>query len=56
MADIRQHGSIKFYEDGHRYIDEDTGEQFTSVTQIIDQYKQPFDSEYHSARIAKRDG
>lgn len=56
MADIRQHGSIKFYEDGHRYIDEDTGELFLSVTQIIDQYKQPFDSEKHSARIAKRDG
>jgi hypothetical protein len=55
MAD-RQHGSIKFYEDGHRYIDEDTGEQLESVTRLIHNYQQPFDSDKHSSRVAKRQG
>ena len=55
MAD-REHGSIKFYEDGHRYVDEDTGDEFLSVTRLLHHYQQPFDSEKHSKRIAKRDG
>ena len=55
MAD-KQNGSIAYYDDGHRYVDEDTGEDFESVTRIIHRYQQPFDSEKHSARIAKRDG
>jgi len=53
MAD-RQHGSICYYDDGHRYVDEDTGEEFLSVTRLLHHYEQPFDTEKHSARVAKR--
>lgn len=55
MAD-REHGSIKFYEDGHRYINEDTGDEFLSVTRLLHEYQQPFDAQKHSARIAKEQG
>jgi hypothetical protein len=55
MGETRQHGSIKFYEDGHRYVDEDTGELFTSVTQLIHLYQQEFESDKISARVAKRE-
>ena len=55
MAD-RQYGSVKFYENGHLYIDVETGDELQSVTRLLHEYQQEFDSDAMSNRIAKRDG
>lgn len=40
----------------HRYWDNHTGHEYLSVTQLVGRHKSPFDEQFHSARIAKRDG
>jgi len=39
--------SVKFIEEGHKYIDEE-GNFYTSTTTVIGKYKEPFDAEYWS--------
>ena len=56
MSNIKRQDSIIYYDDEHRYVDEDTGEEFESVTRFIHRFEQEFDSDKHSARVAKRDG
>lgn len=55
MAD-RKYDSISYYENGHQYVDDDTGEEFLSVTRLLHLYQEPFDAQKHSARVAKREG
>ena len=40
----------------HVYSNTTTGERYTSVTNFISQYKKPFDKDFWSKKIAKRDG
>lgn len=40
----------------HKYTNTDTGENYISVTSMIGLYKQPFDINFHSKRIAEREG
>lgn len=44
-------------EEDHKYINLDNPNyQYTSVTRVLHHYEQPFDAEFHSKRIALRDG
>ena len=47
---------IKFDEAAHTYTHKDTGEKFISVTTLLGKYKQPFDRDGHSKRVADREG
>ena len=47
---------IKFDEASHTYTHKDTDEKFISVTTLLGKYKQPFDRDGHSMRVAKREG
>jgi ATP-dependent exoDNAse (exonuclease V) beta subunit len=47
---------IKFNEAAHTYTHKDTGEKFISVTTLLGKYKQPFDRDGHSKRVADREG
>ena len=47
---------IKFNEATHTYTHGDTGERFISVTTLLGKYKQPFDRQGHSKRVADREG
>lgn len=40
----------------HKYYNTDTNEEYTSVSAVLDSIKQPFDTELHAARVAKREG
>jgi hypothetical protein len=46
---------IKFDEAAHTYTHVDTG-KFISVTTLLGKYKQPFDRDGHSKRVADREG
>jgi len=43
-------------EESHIYTNTDTGETYTSVSKLISTYKKPFDSDFHSKRVAQREG
>jgi len=47
---------IKFDEASHTYTHVDTKKPFISVTTLLGKYKQPFDRDGHSKRVAKREG
>tara|TARA_R100000951_G_scaffold112807_1_gene113744 strand:+ start:9399 stop:10130 length:732 start_codon:yes stop_codon:yes gene_type:complete len=47
---------IVFDEESHTYTNTDNGKNYRSVTTVLGDYKKPFDSDYHSKRIAKREG
>lgn len=47
---------IKFDEASHTYTHKDTNEKFISVTTLLGKYKQPFDRDGHSKRVANREG
>jgi len=48
---------LQFSEPDHRYwCMEHPDQELTSVTTLIKQYSEPFDADYHSERIAERDG
>ena len=47
---------IKFDEASHTYTHIDTEKPFISVTTLLGKYKQPFDRDGHSKRVAKREG
>ncbi len=47
---------IKFDEKSHTYTHVDTNEPFISVTTLLGEYKQPFDRDGHSKRVADREG
>ena len=47
---------IKFDEASHTYTHKDTKKPFISVTTLLGKYKQPFDRDGHSKRVAKREG
>lgn len=47
---------VKFDEPTHTYRNTETGERYTSATQLISKFKKPFDSQYHAERVAKREG
>lgn len=44
-------------EEDHKYINLDKPDyQYTSVTRILHHYEQPFDADFHSRRVAEREG
>lgn len=47
---------VKFDEKTHTYRNSETGERYTSATQLISKFKKPFDSQFHAERVAKREG
>ena len=47
---------IKFDEASHTYTHKDTKKPFISVTTLLGKYKQPFDRDGHSKRVAEREG
>ena len=47
---------IKFDEKSHTYTHIDTKKPFISVTTLLGKYKQPFDRDGHSKRVAEREG
>ena len=47
---------MAFYEEGHRYINEETTEQYKSVTTLISSFEHEFETEKISANMARRDG
>ena len=47
---------IKFDEKSHTYTHVDTKKPFISVTTLLGKYKQPFDRDGHSKRVADREG
>lgn len=47
---------VKFDEPTHTYRNTETGERYTSATQLISKFKKPFDSQFHAERVAKREG
>ena len=47
---------IKFDEASHTYTHKDTDKKFISVTTLLGKYKQPFDRDGHSKRVAEREG
>jgi ATP-dependent exoDNAse (exonuclease V) beta subunit len=47
---------IKFDEKTHRYCNNNTGEQYISATQLLSQFKKPFDKDFYATRVAKREG
>lgn len=48
--------TVKFDEKTHTYRNSETGEIYTSATQLISKFKKPFDSSFHAERVAKREG
>lgn len=50
-------GNVILREEDHKYINLDNLDYlYTSVTRVLHHYEQPFDADYHSKRIADRDG
>ena len=47
---------IKFNEELHRYVTEDTGSELVSVTTLIGKYKPKFDKKENATRVANREG
>ena len=47
---------IKFDKKKHKYIDEKTGKELISTTQLLSKYKKPFDKKEHATRVANREG
>jgi ATP-dependent exoDNAse (exonuclease V) beta subunit len=47
---------VKFDESTHTYRNTETGELYTSATQLISKFKTLFDSKFHAERVAKREG
>lgn len=47
---------IKFIEDGHKYINEENGHEYLSVSKLLGLYKNKFDAENISKRVAKKQG
>lgn len=47
---------VKLDHDTHIYTNTETGEQYTSVTTLINAYKKKFDSDKWSKHVAKREG
>lgn len=47
---------IIFDNETHTYTHSKTGEKFISVTTLLGKYKQPFDKDKHSLRVAEREG
>lgn len=47
---------IIFDEKAHTYVNSETGEFYTSVTQLIGKFEPEFDKDYHSKRVAAREG
>ena len=47
---------IKFDEKTHQYRNINTGELYTSATQLLSKFKKPFDKDFHAERVAKREG
>ena len=47
---------IIFNEAEHSYVNSETGERYTSVTQLIGEFEPEFDKEYHSKRVAQKEG
>jgi len=43
---IKENDNVVFNEDGHSYVDKQTGMKCISVTQLIEKFSQPFDAEY----------
>jgi hypothetical protein len=56
MGEVIKSGPMSFYEDGHKYINNETEERYKSVTTLISSFEQEFDTEGISASMAKRDG
>lgn len=48
--------SIELDVERHVYINTDTQDKYTSVTNFISQYKKPFDKDFWSKKIAAREG
>jgi len=44
---------IKLIEETHKYINTETGEEYTSVSAVLSQFKKPFDTKYWAAKKAK---
>jgi len=44
---------LRLKEDTHQYIDDETNEEYTSVSVVLSQFKKPFDSEYWAEKKAK---
>lgn len=50
-------GRVILREEDHKYINLDKPDyEYTSVTRVLHHYEQPFDADFHSNRIAQRDG
>lgn len=47
---------VKFDERTHTYRNTETGELYTSATQLISRFKKPFDKDFHAERVAQREG
>ncbi|NBP03210.1 MAG: hypothetical protein EBU90_24555 [Proteobacteria bacterium] len=47
---------IVFNEEKHLYTNSNTGEIYTSATQLLSKFKKPFDKYKHSQRVAEREG
>ena len=47
---------IVFDEKSHTYTNSKTNEKYISVTTLLSEYKQPFDKDKHSLRVAEREG
>jgi ATP-dependent exoDNAse (exonuclease V) beta subunit len=47
---------IVFDSDSHTYTNTETKDRYISTTTLLSRYKEPFDKEYHSLRVAKREG
>ena len=47
---------IIFDEKSHTYTNSKTNEKYISVTTLLSEYKQPFDKDKHSLRVAEREG
>jgi len=54
MPDIKS--PITFEESAHVYTSNIDGSELISATTLLEEYKPKFDSEYHAARVAKREG
>ena len=50
-------GRVILREEDHKYINLDNPDYlYTSVTTVLHKYEVPFDADFHSKRIALRDG
>jgi ATP-dependent exoDNAse (exonuclease V) beta subunit len=48
--------NITFIPETHKYVNDVTGAEYISVTNLISQYKKPFEKDKWSKHVAKRDG